>query len=56
MKRLEAYKMFPLVAWVLVLGFSYYVYFLATALADDQSNLSQERINTEEALKDPTSI
>lgn len=42
MKRLDAYRAFPIVAWVLVLGFAFYVYTLTTVLETATPALAEE--------------
>jgi hypothetical protein len=41
MKKLEAYKAFPIIAWFLVLGFSYYAYYLTSFLNAETQVLSE---------------
>ncbi|MCA9359302.1 hypothetical protein KC926_03800 [Candidatus Kaiserbacteria bacterium] len=51
-KALEAYKIFPFVAWGLVIGFTYFVYGIAVelqAVATDlkiQTEYLQQQVNT----------
>ncbi|MCA9359954.1 hypothetical protein KC850_02855 [Candidatus Kaiserbacteria bacterium] len=51
-KALEAYKIFPFVAWGLTIGFAFFVYNIATelqAVADnleEQANQLQIKVNT----------
>lgn len=51
-KALEAYKIFPFVAWILTIGFAFFVYKIATELQvvadnlEEQTNQLQVKINT----------
>ena len=56
MKKLEAYKIFPYVAWILVIGFALYVFSLATELQATTSNLSEDTSYLENAIADPSVI
>jgi|GEM_PF-1078893 hypothetical protein len=41
-RSLEAYKIFPYVAWGLILGFTFFVYNLVTDLQDTTSQLQKQ--------------
>lgn len=38
-KALESYKIFPYLAWILIIGFSYYVYAIAMNLQETAERL-----------------
>lgn len=50
MKKIEAYKAFPLIAWFLVLGFAYYAYYLTSFLETETQMLSETISAKNEAI------
>ena len=56
MRKLEVYKVFPVVFLFLILGFIFYAYMLSTDIEDDESLLSNNAKATEAALEDPMNI
>ncbi len=56
-RTLEQYRVFPFIAWTLVLGFTIFVYNLTTKLNSYQNNLADHTINLEDVSKtDPLQI
>lgn len=56
-RPLESFRVFPYIAWLLVISFAFFVYSLANELKETQSNYN-ERTQTLEAraTQDPMSI
>jgi len=50
MKKLEAYKAFPIVAWFVIIGFAYFVYTLTTDLEDEATFISEQSLQTQAAV------
>ena len=48
--RLESSRWFPYVAWVVVLGFSFFVYQLSNSLAAKKSDLESKQTQSETYL------
>lgn len=50
-KALEAYKIFPYVAWVLVISFSYFVYNLTTELQKSVMEIQAQTQKIEQMIQ-----
>lgn len=53
-KALESYKIFPYLAWTLIIGFSYYVYVIAMNLQETAERLSAQADLLEMSVNNPT--
>lgn len=50
MKKLEAYKAFPIIAWFVIIGFAYFVYTLTNDLDDEATLISEQTLQTQAAI------
>jgi hypothetical protein len=53
-KALESYKIFPILAWVLVIGFALFVYTIATDLKDTAQRLGAQADLLEQKTRSST--
>jgi len=56
MKKIESSKLFPIIAWLLILSFATFIYLLAKDIEATNNRLGKKTIYTENAIKDPQFI
>ncbi len=49
-RKLEHYRIFPIVAWVLVIGFAYFVFTLTIQLSQTANSYQEQKTKLEDAV------
>ncbi len=50
-RTLEKYRIFPYIAWGLIISFAFFVYHLSVSLADNVTGYSETRLKLEEKAR-----